>query len=73
MLLQDEHASSSQNALRDIRRVELAENLYFLLDIFNLILGTLQIDNFNGNGLLCPFIVPVPTFIRNPRRNAVWR
>ena len=48
-----------QDPLCNVWRVELAENLDFLLDIFNLIFGTLQIDDFNGDGLLGSFVVPV--------------
>jgi hypothetical protein len=50
-----------QDPLCNVWGVELAENLDFLLDIFNLIFGTLQIDDFNGDGLLCSLVVPVPT------------
>src|SRR6266849_6234769 len=55
---------TAKDALCDIRRVKLTENLYFLLNIFNLVFGALQIDDFNGDGLLCPFVVPKPRTVR---------
>ena len=40
-----------------MRRIQLRQNLNFLLDILNLILCTLKVDYFDGDGLLCPLII----------------
>ena len=39
-----------------MRRVQLRQYLNFLLDIFNLILSTLEVDDLDSDSLLCPLI-----------------
>ena len=45
------------HVLGDMRRVQLGEDLYFLLDILNLIFRTLQIDDLNGDSPLGSLVV----------------
>lgn len=40
-----------------MRRIQLRQNLNLLLDIFYLVLRTLEVNNLDGYGLLCSFIV----------------
>lgn len=40
-----------------MRRVQLAEYLYLLLDVFNLVLGRLKVDDLDGDNLLGDFLV----------------
>lgn len=40
-----------------MRRIQLRQNLYFLLDIFYLILRTLQINDLNCHSLLRPLVI----------------
>ncbi len=42
-----------------MRRIQLRQYLNFLLDILNLILSTLEVDDLDSDGLLCPLIIPV--------------
>ena len=41
----------------DIRRVELRQNLYLLLNVLDLIFRTLKIDDFNRDRFLSAFVV----------------
>lgn len=40
-----------------MRRIKLRQYLNFLLNILNLILSTLEVDNFDGDGFLCTLII----------------
>jgi hypothetical protein len=40
-----------------MRRIQLRQYLNFLLDILNLILSTLEVDDLDSDGLLCPLII----------------
>jgi hypothetical protein len=54
-----EHATIARHALGDVRRVQLRENLDLLLDIFYLILRTLEVDYLNRYCLLRSLVVSV--------------
>ena len=41
----------------DVRRVELGEYLYLLLDIFNLVFRALEIDDLYGHRFLSALVV----------------
>ena len=40
-----------------MRRIQLRQYLDFLLDILNFILSTLEVDDLDSDGLLCPLII----------------
>lgn len=40
-----------------MRRIQLRQYLNFLLDILNFILSTLEVDDLDSDGLLCPLII----------------
>ena len=46
-----------RDALGDMGRVELRENLDLLLDVFYLVFGTLEVDDLDGNRLLRATVV----------------
>ena len=43
--------------LRDMGRIQLRQYLNLLLDILNLVLSTLEVDDLDSDGLLCPLII----------------
>lgn len=42
---------------RDMRRIELGENLDLLLDVLDLVLCTLEVDDLDGHSLLSSFVI----------------
>lgn len=47
----------NEDELCYMRRIKLRQYLNFLLNILNLILSTLEVDNFDGDGFLCTLII----------------
>ena len=45
------------DSLCNMGRIELTENLDFLLNILDFVLCTFEIDNLDGHSLLGPFVV----------------
>lgn len=41
----------------DMRRVELGEDLYLLLDILDLVFCTLEVNDLDRYSLLCPLVI----------------
>jgi hypothetical protein len=51
--------SKNEDKLCYMRRIQLRQYLDFLLDILNLILSTLEVDYFDGDGFLCTLIISI--------------
>jgi hypothetical protein len=49
----------TKNELRNVRWVQLGQNLYFLLNIFYFVFSAFKIYDLYSNSLLCTFVVAV--------------
>jgi hypothetical protein len=56
-ILQLDYNWGTRNELGNMRRVQLGQNLYFLLNIFYLVFSAFEIYDLYSNSLLCTFVV----------------
>lgn len=59
LVQQRKSTSEIIDALGYVGRVELGEDSDLLLDVFDLVLGTLEVDDLDRDGLLRTLVVPL--------------